>query len=279
MTRLFYLIFSILLFLLSSFSLAVTLPPHTPVPGGIAVIPLQELAAPRMTAVQFNNKPVLTIKNQQQWYALVGLPLSIKTGEKKVELTTIKGDQLSIPFYIKDKKYEEQHITIKDKRKVNPDKLDMKRIIQEKKRITDAFQHWSDRHNNNVNFMLPVEGRQSSSFGLRRFFNGQARRPHSGLDIAAPQGTPILAPAAGHVILTGDFFFNGQSVFIDHGQGLITMYCHLSIITVNEGDEVKQSDKIGEVGQTGRATGPHLHWSVSLNNARIDPALFLTEKK
>ncbi len=278
MTRLFYLIFSISLFLLSSFSLAATLPPHMPVPGGIAVIPLQE-PAPRITAVQFNNKPVLTIKNQQQWYALVGLPLAIKTGEKKLELTTIKGDKLSIPFYIEDKKYEEQYITIKDKRKVNPNALDIKRILQEKKRITDAFQHWSNHHDNNLNFILPVDGRQSSSFGLRRFFNGQARKPHSGLDIAAPQGTEILAPAAGHVILTGDFFFNGQSVFIDHGQGLITMYCHLSVITVKEGDKIKQSDKIGEVGQTGRVTGPHLHWSVSLNNARINPALFLTEKK
>jgi len=277
MTRIFSFTAVILLCFITSIASATTLPKHTPVPGGIAVISLQE-HDPRVASIRFNKKPVFTIKNQQQWYALVGLPLSIKPGQKKLEITTIKGSKLSIPFHVDNKKYKEQHITITDKRKVNPSRLDMKRITKEKNQITAAFQHWSHSHHNNLSFTIPLEGRQSSPFGLQRFFNGQARRPHSGLDIAAPKGTHILAPAAGRVILTGDFFFNGQSVFIDHGQGLITMYCHLSVINVKEGDEVKQGDKMGEVGRTGRATGPHLHWSVSLNNARIDPALFLNNK-
>jgi len=275
MTRIFSFTAIIFLCFSTSIASATTLPKHTPVPGGIAVISLQEYD-PRVASVQFNKKPVFTIKNQQQWYALIGLPLSIKPGQKKLEITTLKGSKLSIPFHVDKKKYKEQHITITDKRKVNPNRLDMKRITKEKNQITAAFQHWSHSHNNNLGFTIPLEGRHSSPFGLQRFFNGQARRPHSGLDIAAPKGTHILAPAAGSVILTGDFFFNGQSIFIDHGQGLITMYCHLSVINVKEGDEVKQGDKMGEVGRTGRATGPHLHWSVSLNNARIDPALFLT---
>ena len=127
--------------------------------------------------------------------------------------------------------------------------------------------------------LKPVDGPYSSAFGLKRFFNGQARKPHSGIDIAAPEGAPIMSPADGTIALTGDFFFNGNSVFIDHGQGLISMMCHLSRIDVKEGDVVKQGDLLGAVGKTGRATGPHLHWTVSLNNARVNPKLLFKEEQ
>ena len=125
--------------------------------------------------------------------------------------------------------------------------------------------------------ILPTTGPYSSAFGLKRFFNGQARNPHSGIDIAAPEGKDIVAPAGGTVVLTGDFFFNGNSVFIDHGQGLISMMCHMSRVDVKEGDVIKQGDLLGAVGKTGRATGPHLHWTVSLNNARVNPKLLLRQ--
>jgi murein DD-endopeptidase MepM/ murein hydrolase activator NlpD len=124
---------------------------------------------------------------------------------------------------------------------------------------------------------LPVTAPVSSPFGLRRFFNEQPRKPHSGLDLAAAEGTPISAPASGKITDTGDFFFNGNTVFIDHGQGLVTMYCHLSKIDVEPGQTVNTGDIIGAVGKTGRVTGAHLHWSVSLNNTRIDPTLFLDD--
>ena len=168
-----------------------------------------------------------------------------------------------------------QHITLANKRMVDPTAEDMKRIVRDQVAINSAFSTWTDDLADDLRFSLPAHGRFSSGFGLRRFFNNEPRQPHAGLDIAAPVGTPVTAPAAGTVIETGNYFFNGNTVFIDHGQGLISMYNHLSRIDVTAGMHVRRGQRIGLVGKTGRVTGPHLHWTLSLNNARIDPLLFL----
>ena len=121
-------------------------------------------------------------------------------------------------------------------------------------------------------FILPVEGRISGHFGHQRIFNGVPKSPHTGVDIAAPEGTPVKASGDGTVLLSGkDYFYTGNMVVIDHGQSLQTIYAHLKEATVKEGDVVNQGDIIGYVGQTGRATGPHLHWGASLNNVRFRP--------
>jgi len=245
----------------------------TPVPGGIAVITLPAGADP--ASARYGDKKVLVTKNDDRHIAIVGLPLATKPGRHFLTATDRQGKPLNLGFQVEDKSYEEQHITIKDKRKVNPEKRDMERITRESKQIKKALRHWSSRENVVIEFQQPVTGPTSSPFGLRRFFNEQARNPHSGLDIAAPEGAPIQAPAPGTVLDTGDFFFNGNTVLLDHGQGLVTMYCHMSKIDVTPGQTVNTGDKLGEIGMTGRVTGPHLHWGVSLNDARIDPVLFL----
>jgi len=246
----------------------------TPVPGGIAVITLPKDVD--VSSARYRDRKVLVTRNDDNaLIAVIGLPLASKPGRHYLKVNNRQGQTQSIGFQVEDKAYEEQHITIKDKRKVNPEKRDMKRITAETARIKSALGHWSEQQDMSVTFVKPVEGPTSSPFGLRRFFNEQARNPHSGLDIAAPAGTPILAPADGVVLDTGEFFFNGNTVLLDHGQGLVTMYCHMSKIDVKPGQRVTTGEQLGEVGMTGRVTGPHLHWGVSLNDARVDPLLFL----
>jgi len=248
----------------------------TPVPGGIAVITLPADADP--VTARYRDRKILVTQNDGHDIAVIGLPLATKPGRHYLQVNNQQGQSQNIGFQVEDKAYEEQHITIKDKRKVNPEKRDMERITRESKQIKSALRHWSAQDEVVVAFQKPVDGPTSSPFGLRRFFNEQARNPHSGLDIAAPEGAPIHAPAPGTVLDTGEFFFNGNTVLLDHGQGLVTMYCHMSKIDVEPGQRVDSGEVLGEIGMTGRVTGPHLHWGVSLNDARVDPLLFLPEE-
>ncbi|RMM13481.1 M24/M37 family peptidase [Pseudomonas syringae pv. helianthi] len=261
------------------FALLLCLPAHAdsfitraldkPVPGGVAVIDLGTGAqAPTAT---YQGKPVLVVKEQgTRWLAIVGIPLTVKPGTQQI---TSGGRALN--FTVGSKKYPEQHITLKNKRQVNPNPEDNKRIEGELAEQLRAYRSFSPGTPSNLILDKPVNGPLSSKFGVRRFFNGEERNPHSGLDFAVPAGTPIKSPAAGKVILTGNYFFNGNTVFVDHGQGFISMFCHMSKIDVKVGDLVPRGGVVGKVGATGRATGPHMHWNVSLNDARVDPAIFI----
>ncbi|RMH20717.1 MAG: M23 family metallopeptidase [Gammaproteobacteria bacterium] len=250
---------------------AAPIPRMEAVPGGVVHIPLGPEKPKR---VEYHHRPVMLIKKGPNWTAIVGIALATPVKTQNLMVTAVNGEQTTLQFDLHDKSYKSQHITLKNKRQVNPTSLDLKRIRREKKQMIKAFQHWSPNINPDSAFILPAKGPFSSPFGLRRFFNGEPRKPHSGLDIAADEGSPLKAPASGRILLTGHFFFNGNTVMIDHGQGLISMLCHLQQIDVEPGQMVHQGERIGRVGHTGRATGPHVHWSVSLNNNRIDPTLF-----
>ncbi|MCC6301408.1 MAG: peptidoglycan DD-metalloendopeptidase family protein [Gammaproteobacteria bacterium] len=250
------------------------LPATAPVPGGIAFIPLPATSAEPPRAY-YAGRRVLVARDGADWVAVVGLSLDTTVGKQWLYLGRPDDRANTLAFTVQGKEYPTQSLTIPDRRKVEPLAEDLKRIQAETAHMNAIYARWQDGPPDLPAFDLPVPGVQSSPFGFKRIFNGLPRKPHSGLDLAAPAGTPVHAPADGIVADTGDYFFNGNSVFLDHGQGLITLYCHLSEIDVRAGQAVKRGDLLGKVGQTGRATGPHLHWGVSLNGARVDPALLL----
>lgn len=251
---------------------ASAMPDNLPVPGGVAVVDIGPAEGERPEA-HFNSKPVMVLRQDDRYVAVVGIPLSAKPGKAVVHV----GNSESIEFEIADREYESQYITLENKRMVNPYKDDLERIRRERVRQDESLEKFSPVPEPATRFILPVTGPQSSAFGLRRYFNNEPRNPHSGIDLVAAEGTPIKAPARAIVLDTGDFFFNGKTVFLDHGQGLVTMYCHMSGFDVEPGDIVEQGEIIGKVGATGRVTAAHLHWGVSLNDERIDPYLFLDE--
>lgn len=270
-----------LLLALAAATPAFALPQHSPVPGGIALIDLGPANQPAPTA-RWGEQPLAVIEDKGHWFALLGIPLDTLPGE--MEISIFSGSTLGPAFNsvvaaskniaIRPKNYPEQRLTIKDKRKVEPNLEDLARIEREQA-ITVAIKRQFSALAPMTNFALPASGPLSSRFGLRRIFNGLPRNPHAGLDVAVGTGTSVKASADGVIANTGEYFFNGNTIFIDHGQGLITAYMHLSRTDVRAGQSVKKGETIGAVGATGRVTGPHLHWAVILNNTPVDPELFL----
>jgi murein DD-endopeptidase MepM/ murein hydrolase activator NlpD len=257
---------------------AKALPENSPRPGGVAVIPIGTagVSAEPVPTAMFGDRRALVLLQDDQWVAIVGIPLDYEGSGGRLSVSLPGRETSDYPFDISPHAYREQRITVESQDYVDPDPQQVARITAERGRIDTALGAWSESGLTDVELLAPVAGRQSPSFGFRRFFNDQPRAPHKGMDIAAPRGSTILAAADGLISVEGDFFFNGNTVIIDHGQGLLTMYCHLDAIDVREGDAVERGAAIGKVGATGRVTGPHLHFGVYLNGTAVDPALFLT---
>jgi murein DD-endopeptidase MepM/ murein hydrolase activator NlpD len=217
--------------------------------------------------------PLLVLGDASAWTAVLGIPLSATPGPARIRVELAGSAPRSLSYDIAPKQYREQRLT------VAPRTVD---LSPGRSALAARAHPPGGRHGHlqypapaSLAMQVPVPGRRSSTFGLRRVFNGQARNPHSGMDIAAATGTPVLAPLAARVIDTGDYFFNGNTVWLDHGGGLLCMVCHLSAIDVQVGEAVDMGQRVGAVGATGRVTGPHLHWGVMLNRSMVDPALFL----
>jgi murein DD-endopeptidase MepM/ murein hydrolase activator NlpD len=253
-------------------SVGIELPHENAVPGGVKLLRLDSTAA-SLPYVDTDGHRALVIQDGSAWVAVIGIPLSAPLGIRQVTLRDPNGRQ-ELEFEVGAKQYASQSLKVAPGQ-VNLSAADLARVNKEKIRIDLALSHWSEPPPDSLRLPAPVPGPRSSSFGSRRIFNGESRNPHSGMDIAAATGTPVLAPIAGTVVDTGAYFFNGNTVFIDHGRGLISMYCHLSAVDVKPGQRVAAGTRIGAVGMTGRATGPHLHWGLSLNRAWVDPELFL----
>lgn len=237
--------------------------------GGIAIVDIgtADRTAPAAT---YNNRPVLIMQRGDRWLAVVGIPLSTEPGRLRL---MVDGKETAIE--ISKHAYREQHLTVTNQSYVTPNPEQLQRIGRERKIINAALTNFRNIPIDGVSLATPVEGPRSSSFGLRRFFNEQPRSPHKGMDIAAGSGRPITVPRNGVVTAIGNYFFNGNTVIVDHGQGFVTLYCHLSEISVEVGQVVATGEILGAVGSTGRVTGPHLHFGTYLNGTAVDPALFI----
>jgi murein DD-endopeptidase MepM/ murein hydrolase activator NlpD len=256
---------------------ALSLPRASQVPGGVALLPIAgATAADRGAppAVFYGGNRVMVLPQQDHWLAVVGIALTATPGGETVSVDRADGSTQTQRFTVGFKRYVVQRLRVQPSQ-VDLSAHDLARYQREHARLQDALATFTSTQPSTLALRAPLEGIRSSSFGSRRVFNGEARAPHTGMDIAAATGTVIHAAADGRVIDTGDYFFDGKTVLIDHGQGLVTMYCHLSRIDVRVGQQVSAAAPIGRVGATGRVTGPHLHFGVALNRVFVDPALFL----
>jgi murein DD-endopeptidase MepM/ murein hydrolase activator NlpD len=258
-------------------ALAAKRKPPVAVPGGVARVILA--AGDPAPKAHLDGNRLLVRREKKEWVALAGVPLSAKVGSTlKVEVDFANGKRQVRPVKVVDKKYLTQHLSVAPDQAELPAEM-LARYQKEREHLAQVLRTFSEPGPESLALLQPVPGRRSGSFGLRRVINGMPRSPHGGLDIAAPEGTPIVATAPGRVADAGDYLFLGQTLVLDHGQGMLSLYSHLSAIDVVVGATVPAGAPIGKVGATGRATGPHLHFSVYLNAASVDPAIFLPREQ
>ena len=217
-------------------------------------------------------------ETQGNYEALIGVDLNAKPA--KVEMKVLaKGEEgkvysKTLSLKVQKADFAVQKLTL-PRSMVDLDPMTLERVNRESKKLKALFEGVREERLWKGAFSRPVEGEVTTGFGLRRVINGQRKSPHTGMDLRADEGTPVLACNGGRVALVDEFFFSGKSVILDHGGGLYSMYFHLSETAVGEGDRVHTGNLLGRVGSSGRSTGPHLHWGIIIRGARVDPLSFL----
>jgi murein DD-endopeptidase MepM/ murein hydrolase activator NlpD len=225
------------------------------------------------TARVFDREIPLVPVRDGAWSGLIGIDLDTTAGTYPIQIAAESADATprtaTHPLAVTARRFPTRRLTVAPVY-VEPPAAELERIAADTARL-DALYKTTTGQSLPGQFEAPIAAPPQDTFGARSIFNGQPRSPHAGTDFRAPAGTRIVAPAAGSVVLADDLFFTGRTVVIDHGLGLISVLAHMSKIGVRVGDAVQRGDVLGAVGATGRATGPHLHWSVRLNGARVDP--------
>lgn len=227
-------------------------------------------SVPRASAFGLN-VPLFLSPDGTQWQGLVGIDLDVVPGVYPLLVDVpdlVPALARETPLRVQPKAFRTRTLQVAPEF-VDPPAPLVDRIVHEASRIDGLFKIITLRPWDRP-FALPLTA-PTRNFGSRSIFNGKARNPHAGLDFSSPAGTVVTAPAAGNVVLADDLYFTGNTVIIDHGAGLYSLFAHLSSMTVGVGDVVGRGARLGHLGATGRATGPHLHWGVRLNDARVDP--------
>ena len=246
--------------------------------GDIITVKVNGPAGLTLLKGEFKNSPVFfDKKGTGEFTGLIGIDMTLSPGKHHLFLEgNLNGKEIkdNIPFYVEGRKYAVEKLTFPGKL-VELDKETEERAEREAAILKSLWKEASSERLWSEAFSLPVDGNTKPNFGRRRILNGKEKSPHNGIDISAPEGKAVVSPNGGKVVLVGNHFFGGNTVVIDHGQGLFTAYLHLSEVLRREGEIVEKGEPIGKVGETGRSKGPHLHWSARLHEARVDPLKLL----
>jgi murein DD-endopeptidase MepM/ murein hydrolase activator NlpD len=255
-------------------SFAIELPPHSPHLGGVAVLKLNENDKSKKPIATYDNKQVATIYKDNSWYVVAGISLAEKSKNINIDIKYQNGKNETKNIKLKPIKYKEQYITLKTNKHVSLSKKNLDRHYKEKAEVKKILTSHSNGRLTELKIKNPVGSKPRGDFGKRRFFNNQPRKPHSGIDLSGKLGDKVYATLDGTVVMAKELFFSGNVIYIDHSNGVISMYAHLDSFDVKVGDRVKKGDLIGRVGKTGRVTGPHLHFGFALNGNMVNPELF-----
>lgn len=213
-------------------------------------------------------------KNSERWLAFIGLDLGIKRGKYTIEVSLLFHDghhqNLRREIIVQEREFPTKELWVKQEY-VTPPQDVLDRIQWESVLLGQIYNTFTFQWLGEGPFIIPSDGEANPNFGERRVFNEEPRSPHSGVDISSPHGAPVRASNSGRVVLAKNLYFAGNTVIIDHGLGVFTSYLHFSKIIAKIGERVKKGDIIGEIGATGRVTGPHLHWGVKVSGSRVDP--------